>query len=440
MEKFNIANQKHLTMDNRVTIESGLDNNRTLSSIAADLHKDPSTIAKEIKKHLIKQKHNAFNDHPNRCAKKNNCNKTYLCGPHARCLGILCKKCNQCNTKCPDFVPVSFHCEKLDRAPYVCNGCTKRIQCRKDKAFYKAVQANKEYRAVLVESRTGINISEEDLSALDSIVSPLVLKGQSPYMILNNHPEISLSEKTIYNYIDNGALTVKNLDLPKKVKYKLRQVHDTEIDDTGIFESRTYKDYISFMAHYPDTSVVEMDTVVGCEGSRKVLLTFHFTGCDLMMAYLLSSKESKYVEAVFDRIEKKISTFIFSQAFSLIVTDRGGEFKHPDKLECGEGNIIRTSIYYCDPMCSWQKPHCEKNHEYIRKICPKGTSFDNLTQRDVTLMMSHINSAPRESFGGYTPLALAQMMLPKELLDCFGLKAIDPDDVTLTPELLKGKI
>lgn len=423
-----------------MTIETGLSEGRPLTAIASELHKDPSTIAKEIKKHLIKQHHNSFNDHPNKCANRKTCNKTYLCGAHARCLGKLCKKCGLCNTRCSDFVPVSFHCEKLDKAPYVCNGCPKRIGCRKDKAFYKAVQADKEYRAVLVESRTGINISEEDLSALDSIVSPLVLNGQSPYVILNNHPEIPLSEKTIYNYIDNGALTVNNLDLPKKVKYKIRQVHDAEIDDAGIFENRTYKDYVSFMAHYPDTSVVEMDTVIGCEGSRKVLLTFHFTCCNLMMAYLLTSKESKYVEAVFDKIEKKVSSFIFAQSFSLILTDRGGEFKHPDKLECGEENIIRTSIYYCDPMCSWQKPHCEKNHEYIRKICPKGTSFDNLTQKDVTLMMSHINSSPRESFGGYTPLALAQMMLPKELLDCFGLKAIAPDEVTLTPELLKGKI
>lgn len=440
MEKLNIANQKHLTLDNRVAIETGLSGGRSLSAIASDLHKDPSTIAKEIKKHLIRQSHNTFNDPPNRCANRNKCTRTYLCGSHARCLGKPCRKCSQCNTKCPDFVPISFHCDKLDKAPYVCNGCPKRMGCRKDKAFYKAVRANKEYRAVLVEARTGINISEEDLSALDSIVSPLVLKGQSPYVILNNHPEIPLSEKTIYNYIDNGALTVKNFDLPKKVKYKIRKVHDTEIDDTGIYENRTYKDYTSFMAHYPDTSVVEMDTVLGCEGSHKVLLTFHFTCCDLMMAHLLPSRESKHVEAVFDRMEKKVSTFIFARAFSLILTDRGGEFKHPDSLECGEENTIRTSIYYCDPMASWQKPHCEKNHEYIRKICPKGTSFDNLTQKDVVLMMSHINSSPRESFGGYTPLVLARMMLPKELLDCFNLKEIPPDEVTLTPELLKGKI
>ena len=126
-----------------------------------------------------------------------------------------------------------------------------------------------------------------------------------------------------------------------------------------------------------------MDTVLGCEGSKKVLLTLHFDCCSLMMAYLLDSKEVCHVKAIFDSIERSLGTFSFSSVFSLVLTDRGGEFRNPAALECGQENLIRTSIYYCDPMCSWQKPHCEKNHEYSRKICPKGTSFD-----DYSLAMS----------------------------------------------------
>ena len=92
-------------------------------------------------------------------------------------------------------------------------------------------------------------------------------------------------------------------------------------------------------------------------------------------------------------------------------------------------------------MASWKKPHCERNYEYIRKICPQTNStFDRLTQEDVNLMMSHINSSCRESLGGLTPFALAKLMLPKELLDFFGLEEIPADEVILTPALLKGKI
>ena len=213
------------------------------------------------------------------------------------------------------------------------------------------------------------------------------------------------------------------------------------MDNTGIFEGRTYKDYEAFIKEYPDTRITEMDTVVGPEGNLKVLLTLHFCKPDFMMAYLLISKEAIGVENTFDDINKAIGTELFCKTMPLIVTDRGGEFKHPEALECGIDNVLRTSIYYCDPMASWQKPHCEKNHEYIRKICPQTTTtFDRLTQEDVNLMMSHINSANRESLGGLTPFKLAKLMLPEKLLKHFGLKEVPGDEVILTPALLKGKI
>lgn len=428
-----------MNQDNRVVIEKGLDASKTLSSIAFELGKDPTTIAKEIKKHRVFQEHNKFNEPPFRCALAKDCHRKNVCGSEAFCKRE-CKRCPKCHNFCKDYTPFNYHCPKTDKAPYVCNGCPKRCHCRLDKYYYRAIPAQREYRTVLVESRAGINISEDDLAVLDATVSPLVKNGQSIYMILQNHPEITQCEKTLYNYIDSGALSVGNLDLPGKVRYKPRKSHVSEIGDTGIFEGRSYKDYEKHIKQYPDTKITEMDTVVGPEGSRKVLLTLHFRAPDFMMAFLLDSKESIGVEKTFDRINRAIGTRLFCKTMPLILTDRGGEFKHPDTLECGIDNILRTNIYYCDPMASWQKPHCEKNHEYIRKICPKTTStFDRLTQGDVNLMMSHINSSCRESLGGLTPFALAKLMLPKELLDFFGLKEIPADEVMLTPALLKGK-
>jgi IS30 family transposase len=204
----------------------------------------------------------------------------------------------------------------------------------------------------LVEARNGINISEEDLKHMDSIVTPLILQGQSPYQIVENHPEINCTEKTIYNYIASGALSAKNLDLPRKVKYKLRKPHPSEINDKGIFEGRTYKDFVDYLQAYPDSNVVEMDTVVGCEGSHKVFLTLFFRNCKLMLIYLLPDKTTSSVRKVFDRLEEKLTTLGFCRTFPVILTDRGFEFSKPDELECGIDNVIRTSIYYCDPMAS----------------------------------------------------------------------------------------
>lgn len=437
MSKTIPGNHKHMSLESRILIEKGLDAGTSFRRIAEQLGKDPSTIAKEIQKHRLAQPHNPFNEPRSKCAAFPNCQKKDLCQIYAPVCKGLCKNCGRCNSHCPDFVPRDFHCPKLDKAPFVCNGCKKKSGCRMDKSYYKAAPAHRQYRTVLVESRAGINISQDGLALLDGVITPLVKQGQSPYMILQSHPEISLSEKTIYNYIDSGALSVKNLDLAKKVKYKVRSGHGTQAADTVIYEGRTYKDYQARITAAPDTRVIEMDTVLGCEGSQKVLLTLHFDHCALMMAYLLDSKGAQGVEAVFDAMENALGTLQFLQAFLLVLTDRGGEFQHPDRLECGTAGTIRTCIYYCDPMCPWQKPHCEKNHEYIRKVCPKGTSFDAYTQADMDLMMSHINSAPRESLGGIPPLQLAELMLPKKLLAYFHLTRIPPDEVILTPALLK---
>ena len=426
-----------MSLDDRIIIEKGLEQRLSLRSIAAQLGKDPSTVSKEIKKHRSFQEHNHFNEPRNKCASFKDCKKMNICGTYAPVCRKLCRLCSHCNSHCKDFSPRSYHCPSLDKAPFVCNGCTRKSGCRLDKAYYRAAAAHRQYRTVLVESRSGINISPENLAWLDELVSPLIRQGQSPYMVLHSHPEVRCSEKTLYNYIESGALSVKNIDLPKKVRYKVRSSDPSGAADRAIYEGRTYKDLQAFLRNSPDTRVTEMDTVLGCEGSHKVLLTFHFDACSFMMAFLLDGKEARHVQAVFDSIEQAVGTFSFSSAFSLILTDRGGEFQNPDALECGQENLIRTGIYYCDPMCSWQKPHCEKNHEYIRKICPKGTSFDSYSSDDIRLMMSHINSTPRQSLGGLSPMALARLMLPQELLDFFNLTEIPPDEIILTPALLK---
>lgn len=428
------GNQKHLTMDNRIYIEKSLDNNVAFKDIAKVLCKDPTTISKEVRKHRSIKERNNYASH-NKCVHRFKCGLTNVCKRTVSC-NKRCVSCPSCNKRCEKFQEET--CIATLKAPYVCNGCYKKAQCRMDKYFYKAVTANRQYKSILAESRNGINISEDELIRLDETISPLILNGQTPYEILEAHSEISQCVKTIYNYIENGALSVKNIDLPRKVKYKIRKSHKSEIKDTGIFEGRTYKDYLAYIEAHPDTNVVEMDTVVGREGSHKVFLTLYFRNCHCMLIYLLPDKTNLSVKAVFDYLEKKLTTFGFLKAFPIILTDRGTEFSNPDSLEIGANNLIRTNIYYCDPMASWQKAALEKNHEFIRYVLPKGSSFDNLTQCDATKLANHINSTARASLNGQSPFKLAVLLLGENAVRAFGLRQIASDSIVLTPDLLKS--
>ena len=78
-------------------------------------------------------------------------------------------------------------------------------------------------------------MTKHELRKKDDIVSPLIEQGQSPYQIITNHPELDMSVRSLYTYLDQGLFTARNIDLKRKVKFKPRKVHKTQISDRKVF-------------------------------------------------------------------------------------------------------------------------------------------------------------------------------------------------------------
>ena len=197
---------------------------------------------------------------------------------------MKCASCPTCYQTCPDFE--KERCNRLDRAPYVCNGCTKLINhCTiAHKYNYNAKAADRKYRETLSDSRSGISLSRHELRLKDKVISPLIAQGQSPYQIITNHPELDMSVRTVYTYLDMGLFTPRNIDLKRKVKFKPRKVHKTQISDRKVFTGKTYSDFSELHLD----SFVEMDTVHSSNDSAKTLLTFFFTKEKLFLAFLMN--------------------------------------------------------------------------------------------------------------------------------------------------------
>lgn len=157
----------------------------------------------------------------------------------------------------------------------------------------------------------------------------------------------------------------------------------------------------------------------------------------LFLAFLMNRCTEGAVRLVFDRLEKPMGTHEFVSAFKYILTDRGSEFGDPAAPETGVNGMQRTGIYYCDPMHSGQKGGLEQAYTMLRMILPKGTSFVFLTQWDVNMIVNHINSTPREIPGGRTPYNMALETPGEEILKAFQLRPIEPDQVNLTPKLIR---
>ena len=418
---------KQLTQIERNHIETGLNKSTPVKDIALDLGRSIATITREIKRNRVFQ---AYHFDANQCSLKTACRKRHACGNQA--CDRRCNTCHLCNKACPSFSMLT--CKTRDRSPYSCNACPKRGRCRLDKYIYISSKAQEASDRRLSESRAVIQVSVEELAQLNHTVSNGLKKKQPLYHIIASS-KLTVSQSTVYRYLDKGILDARNIDLPKKVGWKIktgRKVPTGEIP--GYRTNKTYLDYLAFVQNHPDYETVQMDLVEG-SGSKN-LLTFTFTRSRLLLAFLIPDKTQKSIQLAFDALESAIGHRVFKKLFRLILTDNGTEFQNHQILEYTTGGVRRAQIFYCDPYSSYQKGACEKNHTYIRMFLPKGSSFDWLNQNLVNRMLNNINSVYRPSTNEDAPFSLLSPTLAR-MVRVLGLVRSNAEDVVLGPSVFK---
>ena len=411
---------KHLTEENRKDIEYFLDKGFSFSKIAIVVDKDRTTISKEIKRYRIKK----IPKNHDRYIQKNFCLYKFRCGKQN------CSSSKSCY--------IEDICSKLKKPPYVCNSCSQRRFCKKIKYYYFSNSAHKSYLQNLSQSRAGINITEDKLAIIDKTISPLLTENKQPinHIYTYNKDILTFSKSTFYNYINKNAFSFRNIDLPRKPKLKERKSNSEpqKKKDKSCRINRTYLDYQKYITSHPNANIVQMDTVEGVKGG-KVFLTLLWVKTNLMLIFLLDNKDTECVREKFDYLKNTIGIENYKKYFEVVLTDNGSEFSSPSDIEIDytTGEII-SNLFYCDANSSWQKGNIEKNHEFIRYVLHKGTSFDDLTQDDVNLLMNHINNTCRDSLDGKSPYDLTLHM---GFLEKLNLYKISPKDVNLSRNLLK---
>ena len=387
-----MTKHKHLTLSDRNDIQLGLERGETFKAIGQSILKDPTTVSKEVKR--------------NRQVRESTCH----------------------NLPCP----------LLDKAPFVCNGCPKRRQnCGYMKIFYLAKQAQKQYEQTLVEAREGTPLNSQTFLDMDKIISDGVKKGQHIYHILKTH-NLDVSSSTVYRHIRKGYLSIAPIDLTRAVKFKERRKSKLPSIPKEAKKGRSYEDFQGYLTLNQLDSWLEMDTVMGRTGG-KVLLTFNLSFCNFIFARLLDNKTALEVTKHFYDIKNTFhqADKDFFQLFPVILTDNGGEFARVDDIEMDVRG--ESKLFFCDPNRSDQKGRIEKNHTLIRDILPKGTSFDNLTQEDINLVCSHVNSVKRTALNGKSAYELFAFTYGEAIPKLLGISNIPAEDVCQSSRLLQHK-
>lgn len=366
---------KHLPQDDRNILEMMLQNAATFQTIAASLGKDACTISREVRKHrtLVANRFTNYDEQN-----------------------------NVINESCP----------KLEKPPYVCNACKKRHSCRLKRYLYVSRKAHEQYRNMLRDSREGIPLNKAEFYDMDAKLSTAIQSGQHMYQALQS-TGVEIAVSTAYKYADKGYFSFTSLDLPRA-------------------------DFLQYIETHEITNWVEMDTVIGRQGG-KVILTLLFTICNFMVGILLDSKSALAVSQEFRHLREKFAAAQtpFEQLFPLILTDNGGEFANIHSIECNAAGTRETHLFFCDAMKSCQKPRVEKNHTLLRDICPKGTSFDQMTQSQLNIIFSHMNSTARKQYNGKTSYQLFGLYHGKEMADLLKIREVPADKVIQSKRFLK---
>ena len=398
-----MTNYNQLNSNQRETIQILLNNGKSFTEIGKAIGKDRTTISKEIRR--------------NRYIKSNFYDAFDI------------KGINQAVDKC----------EKLKHKPYVCNTCPNKKFCNKHHLYYEYKLAEQHYQDNLVESRSGIDIKPGTIDDIESQIVPLIKnKKQSVNQVYINHSDILyFSKSTFYKYVDIGVFSLTNSDLPKKVRYKQRKHKDSTNEkkrELSLLKGRKYEDFIEFSSNHTKMNIVEMDTVIGKRNDGKCLLTLYIRKTHFMFIFLLNKKDSASVNAKINFIKETLGIKLYSKIFRIFLTDNGSEFFSVLNFERDlETNKKVSNIFFCHPYSSFEKHGVEVNHEYIRRVFPKGTSFTNLNDDIVKNLQDNINSIPRISLANETPYNLTKKLYP-DLIDKLNCKHIKPDDVSLSKD------
>ena len=400
-----MANYCHLSYEDRKNIEDGLNENKSINQISKEINRSHSSILREIDRNKKYSEPSAWNNY----------------------------KINH-----SDLV---LSCERLKHSPYVCNGCKSRSGCRKVRWTYYAREADNSYKEVKSEARKGINLTAEEIYKINSILTPLIKKGQTINHLYINHPDIlDFSKPSFYNYVNNGVFEFSPLDFPRIVKYKKRKNSKNRRTrkEREILINRKYDDFQKFISNHPDFNIVEMDTVEGLKDENDCFLTLLWRKSKFMLIFKLESQTSEEVSRIFNILQTLIPYDDYKRLFEVILTDNGHEFFDVLNIECmhSTGEQV-TKLFFCDPHMSCQKGMIEKNHEFIRYILPKGSSFKNITQEDCDLFMNNINSLCRDSLNGNSPYEAMLFLCDEYVLKSLNCYYIKPDEVILNDSLLK---
>lgn len=379
---------KRFTIEDRMLIQACLTKGMTLTDIAFRLKKNKSSISREISSHIEIR------------------------------TGYALRPC-------------------IHKSEYfVCNACPIRERCGHEKRYYNFEKANDEAEDLKKISRSRTRLTKQEIRTIDNILIDQVRSlKQSLHHVYESNPTLMsiCSEKTIRRLIYRHEVSLNPHELRKYVVYKhsYEKPKSFQLRDISILIGRQYNDFINFVKSHKRMNIAQYDSVIGKTSDGNAILTITFPKYEFQFGLLIKKNNPNDVVAKLKRLFRFLGSELVKKIFQINLADNGIEFSYFNKIECDDNGEFICRTFFTRPYKATDKPHCERYHEFIRYMIPKGKSLDFLTQEKVDWMFSQINSYIRESLGNKTPYELIERKYGKEFLDAINIKKVPKREVDL---------
>lgn len=308
---------------------------------------------------------------------------------------------------------------KCKRSIYYEIGRGKCVQRTTDYEFverYCADVAERKYRDYLREKGPEVKIGH-DHSLVRRLEELVIERGYSPGAALaeiKNNGEIFetvICENTLYNYIYRGDiflnLTPEHLHDKGRRHYAKNSKKQAARAPRGqSIEKRPeeVKGRGSF-GHW------EMDSIMGCKGSKKALLVLTERRTRMGLIMLLEDHTAASVVKAINSLERRFGK-LFYKLFKSITVDNGCEFQDFEGIEMAHRRKgKRTIVFFCHPYSAYERGSNENMNRLIRRFFPKGTNFDDVTKEQVAEAERWVNNYPRKLLGWKSAATLFEQEL-----------------------------
>ncbi len=379
---------KRLTIEDRMLIQACLTKDMNLTEIANRLGRNKSTISREINSHLtIKE-------------------------------GFSEREC-------------------LHRKKHVlCNSCQFRSACNYERRYYNFEQAHKIATELKSTSRQHTRLDSKEIAIINDVLLEQIrqLKQSLHHAYISNSNLAKICcEKTIRRLIYNGFASIKAHELRKYVVYKheYKKPKEFQLRDITVLIGRQYSDYLKYCSKHKRSNIVQYDSVLGKTSDKYAILTITFVKYQFQFGLLIQKSDPNDVKTKIRKLFRSLGSEFVKDTFPINLADNGIEFSYFNKIEFNDSGEFVCRTFFTTPYKATDKSHCERNHEYIRYIIPKGKSLDFLTQDKVNWIFSQINSYVRKELHDQTPYDLVRRKFGKDFLDRIGIFRVEKKKVDL---------